>query len=102
MSRTAIAVLNAIVFGNEHVFWKIDNEAYIYLKQSPLVMRVPNRRIVRQTLTMLVDRGYLSHEPHGNPLEDQYFAEKKLLTHGAFIPSADTPPHLRQEVPLAD
>lgn len=91
MSRTAIAVLNAIVFGNKHVFWKVDDEAYIYLKRSPLVRRMPNRRIVRQTLKMLVDRGYLSREPHGNPLEDQYLAEKKLLDHEAFIPSADTP-----------
>lgn len=102
MRRTAVALLNAIVIGKERVFWKIDNEAYIYLKQSPLVRRVSNERIVRQTLKMLVDRGYLSHEPHGNPREDRYFASKKLLDHRADIPSADTPKALRQKVPLAE
>jgi hypothetical protein len=102
MSRTAVALLNAIVIGRQYIFHAIDNEAYIYLKQSPLVRRVPNDRIVRRTLKMLVDREYLSHEPRGNPKEDRYFASKKLLDHRADIPSADTPEELRQKVPLAE
>jgi hypothetical protein len=102
MSRTAVAILNAIVVNNQYVFHAIDNEAYIYLKQSPLVRRVPNERIVRQTLKMLVQRGYLEHEERGNPKKDRYFALKKLLDHRAYIPSADTPKHLRQKVPIAE
>jgi hypothetical protein len=85
MSRTAVALLNAIVFANERVFWKIDNQAWSELKENPLVRRVPNRRIVRQTLTMLVDRDYLSHEEQGDPLDDYYLPRKKLLDHWSEI-----------------
>lgn len=81
MSRTAVAFLNAIVFGNERVYWKIDNAAYWELKDNPLVRRVPNDRVIRRTLAMLVARGYLRHVPHGDPTEDYYVPLKKLLDH---------------------
>jgi hypothetical protein len=79
MSRTAVALLNAIVFAKQRVFYKIDYEAWVELDENPLVRRVPNRRIVRQTLTMLVNRGYLTHEPQDDPLDDYYLPRKKLL-----------------------
>lgn len=79
MSNTAVAVLNAIVFAGERVFYKIDFKAWEELDENPSVRRVPNRRIVRRTLTMLVDRGYLTHEEQGDPLDDYYLPRKKLL-----------------------
>jgi hypothetical protein len=85
MSRTAVALLNAIVFKGERVYWKIDTAAYWELKDNNLVLRAPNYRIVRQTLTMLVDRGYLRHEPQGDPAEDYYLPQRKLLNHWSEI-----------------
>lgn len=85
MSRTTVALLNAIVFANQRVFYKIDYEAWVELDENPSVLRAPNRRIVRRTLTMLVDRGYLRHEPQDDPLEDYYLPQRKLLNHWAEI-----------------
>jgi len=79
MSRTAVALLNAIVFGKQRVFYKIDHAAWDELDDNPSVLRVPNRRIVRRTLTMLVDRKYLTHQPQDDPLDDLYFPEQHLI-----------------------
>ena len=43
LSRTAAAVLNAIILDGNRVFHRIDNEAAVELKENPSVRRVPSR-----------------------------------------------------------
>lgn len=79
MSATAVAILNVIVIDKQHIFHQIDNWAASQLKENPSILKVPSRRIVRRTLTMLVDRGYLTHDSQDDPLNDRYDAKQKLL-----------------------
>jgi ribosomal protein S27AE len=79
-SRTAIAVLDAIVIGGNRVFNKIDYAVWFALKDDGSGRRVPNPHIVRGTLNMLVRRGYLTHnERAGRPREDEYEPRQKLI-----------------------
>jgi hypothetical protein len=80
LSPTAVALLNAIVIGGEKVFYKIDEAAWRELKNHPAVRRVPPFRIVHRTLTMMVNRGYLRHNPHRDDFhKDYYFPEQHLV-----------------------
>jgi len=80
LSRTAVAVLNAIVIEGKRIFLEIDVAAWRELKANPLVQRPPNPHIVRRTLTMLVRRGYLRHiERAGQPRKDRYEPRQKLI-----------------------
>jgi len=80
LSRTAVALLNAIVIHGHRVFWKIDNAAWKELRDDPSVLRVSNPHVVRQTLNMLVNRGYLRHsERAGRPREGRYEPRQKLI-----------------------
>jgi hypothetical protein len=78
LSPTAVALLNSIVIHGNRIFWKIDNQAYEELKQIP-GFRVPQRYIIRRTLTMLVDRGYLRHDERAESHEDRYEPRQKLI-----------------------
>lgn len=90
MSHTAVAVLDAIVLRKQYLFWKIDNDVADHLDENPLVRRVPSTYIVRQTLTMLVERGYLTHEQNEqDERKDRYFAENKLLRRWPLTPTDD-------------
>jgi hypothetical protein len=76
LSPTAVALLNAIVIKGIRTFYKIDFEIWHELKEDSGVRRVPNLRIVRRTLNMLVNRGYLNHNPHRDDQDlDYYFPE---------------------------
>jgi len=79
LSRTAVALLNAIVFGGSHIFYEIDYDAWVELKDDPAVRRVTNTEIVRLTLNMMVRRGYLRHVHQGDHDQDHYFPEQHLV-----------------------
>jgi len=79
LSRTAIALLNAIVIGGKRTFNKIDFAAWKELDDDPSVQRVPPFRIVRNTLNMLVKRGYLDHVPKDDPDHDLYIPEPRIM-----------------------
>lgn len=78
LSRTAVALLNSIVIHGNRIFWEIDNQAWTELKQIP-GFRVPQRYVIRRTLTMLVDRGYLRHDERAESHEDRYEPRQKLI-----------------------
>lgn len=78
LSRTAVALLNAIVIKGHRIFYEIDNEAWSELKQIP-GFRVPQRYVIRRTLTMLVHRGYLRHDERAESHEDRYEPRQKLI-----------------------
>lgn len=78
LSRTAVALLNSIVIHGNRIFWMIDNQAYDELKQIPR-FRVPQRYVIRRTLTMLVDRGYLRYLERAERHEDRYEPRQKLI-----------------------
>lgn len=77
LSKTATAVIIAIMAGHCRLFHNIDQEACYGIGQTSWE-RIPSSYVVRQTLAMLVKRGYLEHYPAGNPLEDRYEPEDKL------------------------
>lgn len=77
LSRTAVALITAIMVGGYRVYWEIDNQACYYLRQIP-VKKVPSNRIVRRTLTMLVKQGYLTYSPNVDPTEDRYEPDDEL------------------------
>lgn len=78
LSKTAKAVIIAIMAGHFRLFHNIDQEA-CYGSARMSWERIPSSYVVRQTLAMLVKRGYLEHFPAGNPLEDRYEPEEELM-----------------------
>jgi hypothetical protein len=85
LSKTATALIIAIMARHCRLFHKIDQEASYEIDEISWE-RVPSSYIVRQTLTMLVKRGYLEHRPSGNPFEDRYEPEDKLFELWAAMP----------------
>ena len=79
LSRTGTAVLNAIVLKGNRVFRGIDDEAAAELRKNPSILRVPSTRIVRQTLTMLVERGLLTYDERDNRNQDRYYPKPSLM-----------------------
>lgn len=77
LSPTAHAVISAIMANQKRVFLNIDDSAASYLYGT--VLHVPSRYIVRQTLTMLVRRGYLDYFEDVNHNEDRYSPRQKLI-----------------------
>jgi hypothetical protein len=93
LSHTAVAVLNSIVIHGNRLYHDIDDAAALELKQNPAVQRVANRRIVRQVLTMLVDREYLTHSLGKNANYDIYEPAQQLAKDWTELRRAQEPPN---------